>query len=118
MNALETALYGELTGDTALMELVDGVYAYMTPENAPLPVIVFYSQSEISQYVLAERAWIDCLYGVKAITEGGSMSDANAIDEAIDDTIGDTELTVDSEVTLLCPPRESSSHLTPRLPTA
>ena len=43
MNALETALYDELTGDTALMELVDGVYAYMTPENAPLPVIVFYS---------------------------------------------------------------------------
>ena len=35
------------------------------------------------------------------------MSDANAIDEAIDDTIGDTELTVNSEVTLLCR-RESS----------
>lgn len=105
MNALEQAIHQKLTGDNLLMQKVansNSVFSYSAPENAPLPVIVFFEQAATPSYTFNERGWQEWLYAIKAITEGNSMHIASEIDEAVDSLLTDATLTVDGEVTLYC----------------
>lgn len=105
MNALEAAIYQRLTSDDTLMALLaspHSVYAYTSPENASLPLILFFEQVETPTYSFTNRTWTDYLYGIKAITVGDSMSEAKAIDEAVDDLFTDASFTVNGSGVLFC----------------
>jgi hypothetical protein len=97
VNGLETAIYSKLHSSaeiTSQLASDKAIYAYSTPENAPLPVVVFFQQTGTPIYTLVERAVDSWLYAIKAITQGDSMSPASALDDMIDELFTDQPLQV------------------------
>lgn len=80
MNAIETALYGRLSGDATLMGLVTSVARDPAPEGSQLPYVVFNPTSDIDVYTMGStRAMEPTTYAIKACTQGDSHKLANDV---------------------------------------
>lgn len=78
MNALETAIYSKLTGDTTLMALVGAVCNTIVPRGQALPVCLFQPMSGIEENASPNDS-IRYVYLVKGIAR--SKATAMAIAE-------------------------------------
>ena len=103
MNGLEAAIYTKLVDDTDLTDQLAtprSVYAYSAPENAPLPVVIFFMQAGTPVYTLATKAVDNWVYVIKVITEEDSMAGASALDDMIDALFTDQDLPVNGDTAL------------------
>lgn len=96
-NAVNTALYGRLAGDTTLTAMLSGgtakpaVYVESAPDNAPLPFVVFSHQSGTEPSETAHRDPDELLY-VRAYAATPSL--AGSIDARLDTLLHLVPLTV------------------------
>jgi Protein of unknown function (DUF3168) len=102
MNAFEAALYQKLTTTAALTTLLataTSVYAYLAPESAGYPLVVFNKQAGTEDNETPVRTR-QLVYQVAAIVAdpptgvGKTMKDALAIDEQVDAALNGVLLTV------------------------
>lgn len=103
MNGLEAAIYDKLVGDNALTSQLatpESVYAYAAPENAPLPIVIFFMQAGTAVYTLADKAVDNWVYVIKAVTEEDSMSGASMLNDLIDALFTDQPLQVNGGAAL------------------
>lgn len=95
MNEFEAALYTRLTGEASVTALLAGtasIYNQQAPPGDDYPLIVFQYQGGGDENKSPHRAR-NVLYTIKAISEEG-LTDAGAIDAAIDTVLHLDELTV------------------------
>jgi len=95
MNALETTLYGQLTGGTALTARLAGtasVYNQIAPRGAAAPYVVFGIQGGGDENITPAR-FKNLIYSIKAVSTTG-MKDAGEIDDEIDALMHGAELSV------------------------
>lgn len=95
MNALETALYDQLTGGTALTAKLAGtasVYDQIAPRGASMAYVIYGIQGGGDENITPAR-FKNLVYSIKAVSED-SMKDAGEIDDEIDALMHGAALTV------------------------
>lgn len=103
MNVTETALYGTLTGGTALTNLLAagtaGVYGYQAPQGSTYPLVEFglASGEDVSTTPHREDSEIYLVKGVSTV----SMQQAGAIEAQIDALLHRQTLTVTGYTNIL-----------------
>lgn len=103
MDEVRRALYEKLTGTpavTGLLSAPDQVWHQRAPVDALPPFVVFHRQSGTRDwtYRLHTRPQ---LWLVKAVDRGGSASQAEAIDAAVEAALNDAALTVTGQSLLV-----------------
>lgn len=71
MLALNTALYGKLSGDATLIALATGgVSSGTAPQDTEGPLLTFQNVSSVPEYSFGRLAKITCVYLLKAYADG------------------------------------------------
>ncbi|RLG78455.1 MAG: hypothetical protein DRO14_00530 [Thermoprotei archaeon] len=92
--AVETALYNKLTSDTELMNLVNGVYRGIAPDDAVLPYIVINLISSTDSYTLGTRLVVGYHYQIRCVDEGLSKETADQAMARVDTLLTRQDLAV------------------------
>lgn len=95
MNEVETALYGALTSESSVTDLLAGtasVYNQQAPDDAAYPLIIFNQQSGRDENTDPTRSR-DLLYMVKGVSMT-NLKAAGSIDAAVDALLHDSTLSV------------------------
>lgn len=100
MNGLEKAIYERLTGDSTLMDKVEGVHNPVAPENSEYPLIIFQRLFGSDSYTLTRRIKNALRYQFRVQIRGRSKGDIDAILDRIDELLMDYELVADD--TMYC----------------
>lgn len=110
--SIRRALYGRMTGDSTLTGLLgtaapgytQNIYYQLAPEGAGYPFIVFNRQASTPRYTLAERAFDNDVWLVKAIdrnTDTRSSADqVEAVAARLDALLTDGALSISGHTQL------------------
>lgn len=101
---IEQWLYGVLASDAAVQALIGTrVYAYLAPQGAKLPYVVFsYQGGHDVRGVGPGRVMVSAIYQVKAVGEGGSFAGLKPIVDALDGLLQGASGSVVDGAVLMC----------------
>lgn len=100
---MEQMIFTRLNADAQLSTLAPGgVWRGVAPESASGTVVVFSQVSSQDTYALAERAYSDFTYQIKAITPGTSAVPAWDASERVEALLTDAPLTLPEGALMAC----------------
>lgn len=106
--AVRRAIYGKLSGDTTLTNLLGtaapgytkSIYYQQAPEKAGFPYVVFSKQSSTPRYALGARLYDNDLWLIKAVDRRDTADGADAIASRLDALLTDASLSISGKTQL------------------
>lgn len=106
--AVRRAIYGKLSGDTTLTNLLGtaapgytkSIYYQQAPEKAGFPYVVFSKQSSTPRYALGARLYDNDLWLIKAVDRRDTADTADAIASRLDALLTDSTLSISGKTQL------------------
>lgn len=106
--AVRRAIYGKLSGDTTLTNLLGtaapgytkSIYYQQAPEKAGFPYVVFSKQSSTPRYALGGRLYDNDLWLIKAVDRRDTADGADAISSRLDALLTDASLSISGKTQL------------------
>jgi hypothetical protein len=94
MFEVDVGINTALTGDTALMDLINSVHHDIAPGTATWPVVIFRQQSGFEENALSGRVAKTLMYQVQAVAQDESANAAQSIDNRVRTVLNRQSLTI------------------------